>query len=239
MISLIVTGCIEQNQPVETARIRIICPTCPIDGLGYAPVTVTVFAEYPVEAQDYLWEVQRLNDMPVQRLAGRVIVITFTEPGQYTVKLQAVYRDGYVIEGKAYLFIANRWQIPSVTITIRVSDNQSGEELLICEALVPKTVTLGDEFYIHTVCVNRTQAVMEIVYLSIIADMRLIETAGELAYDRPFFYLESGQAIELRSPYRAISTGMSTLTVQVQASQGRMGGKAQAQIPILIRGGVE
>lgn len=234
------TGCIERGlleRPEERAQIKIICPTCPIEGLGYTPLTVTVFAEYPGEAQDYFWEVQMITGEIVQRLTGRVIVLTLTELGQYVILLRAVYPDGYVISGRAYLFVANPVPRPS-NILLRVPDNNSGKVLIECEILTPKTVALLSEFYIRITCVNATSDMLDYIYISVVADMKVLELdTNYFSYDRPFFYIGPQMAVGLQPIYQALSTGISVITVQVGGAQKHMGGKAHIQLPIKIEEG--
>lgn len=234
MVSL--TGCFSplQEAPVEEARIHLVCPECVTEWVGYAPLTVTVFAEYPEEALHYAWAI-RHPDGTGEALDGRVVVLRLTEPGTYEVQLRAVYEDGYVITGRTYIYVLTPREKPVSTTTVRVSD-RDGALLAECVISAPVRVMLNTQFLIHVTCQNASHEKADVIYIMILADEHLLETGKDVDYDRPFYRVPSRGIVEVSAPYKALSEGESVLRVDVHTATGKLGGDGTTRIRILIGG---
>jgi hypothetical protein len=208
--------------PPLAAQIEAICASCIDEHVGYAPLSVALFAVEP-DKGEYLWDLGDGMTYP-----GRLCKHMYDLPGRYIVTLKAQKRDGRKLvhyEAQTAFLVLEPPSLPTNQQTF-------ANELVRVTIIAPKSLAVGQEAQVRYVFT----ALKRLVYL----DVRSVPDEHLLSEQEGYFQkveISAGAVLEFSYPVRGFATGQGYIQHIVAASDGKTGMEMNERTEILIHPG--
>jgi hypothetical protein len=204
------------------AKIEAICAGCIDEHVGYAPLSVALFAVEPDQGE-YLWNFGDGTTQP-----GRLGKHTYTAPGRYVVTLKAQKRDS----GKLVRYEAQTAFLVLESPSIPINQQTFANELVRVTVIAPQSLAVGQEAQVRYVFT----ALQRLVYL----DVRSVPDEHLLSEQDGYFQkveIPAGAVLEFSYPVRGFATGQGYIQHIIIASDGKVGAEISERTPIIITKG--
>jgi hypothetical protein len=201
------------------AQIEAICAGCIDEHVGYAPLSVALFAVEP-DKGEYLWDFGDGTTQP-----GRLGKHTYTAPGRYVVTLKAQKRENRKLvryEAQTAFLILESPSLPTNQQTFT-------NELIRVTVIAPKSLAVGQEAQVRYVFI----ALKRLIYL----DVRSVPDEHLFSEQDGYFQkveIPAGAVLEFSYPVRGFATGQGYIQHIVIASDGKIGMEMNERTEILI-----
>jgi hypothetical protein len=206
--------------PPLVAKIEAVCAGCFDEHVGYAPLSVALFAVEP-DGAEYLWNFGDGTTQP-----GRLGKHTYTVPGRYVVTLKAQKRDG----GKLVRYEAQTAFLVLESPSIPTSQQTFANELVRVTVIAPKSLAVGQEAQVRYVFT----ALKRLIYL----DVRSVPDEHLFSEHDGYFQrveIPAGAILEFSYPVRGFTTGNGYIQHIIIASDGKIGAEIRERMAIIIR----
>jgi hypothetical protein len=206
--------------PPLAAKIEAVCAGCIDEHVGYAPLSIALFAVEP-DMAEYLWD---FGDGTVQH--GRLGKHTYTAPGRYVVTLKAQKRDG----GKLVRYEAQTAFLVLESPSLPANQQTFANELIRVTVIAPKSLAVGQEAQVRYVFT----ALKRLVYL----DVRSVPDEHLFSEHEGYFQrveIPAGAILEFSYSVRGFASSEGYIQHIIIASDGKTSVEIHERTNIIIR----
>jgi hypothetical protein len=226
ILIVLLVGCLppipQQSGLPLAAKIEAVCAGCIDEHVGYAPLSVVLFAAEP-DGAEYLWDLGDGTTYP-----GRFSKHVYNLQGRYIVTLRAQKRE----DGKLMRYEAQTAFLVLEPPSLPTNQQTFANELVRVTVIAPKSLAIGQEGQVRYVFT----ALKRLVYL----DVRSVPDEHLFSEHDGYFQkveIPAGAILEFSYPIRGFATGQGYIQHIIAASDGKTGVEINERTGILIRPG--
>jgi hypothetical protein len=205
--------------PSLAAQIEAMCGGCIDEHVGYAPLSVVLFAVEP-DGAEYLWDFGDGTSEP-----GRLGKHTYATPGRYIVTLKAQKHDG----GRLVRYEAQTAFLVLESPSLPTNQQTFANELVRVTVIAPKSLAIGQEAQIRYIFT----ALKRLVYL----DVRSVPDEYLFSQHDGYFQkveITAGAILEFGYLVRGFASGDGYIQHIIIASDGKASAEIHERTNIVV-----
>jgi hypothetical protein len=227
ILVVLLAGCLppipQPPGPPLAAKIEVACAGCIDEHVGYAPLSVMLFAAEP-DGAEYLWDLGDGTTYP-----GRLCKHVYDLPGRYVVTLRAQKRDD---SRKLAHYEAQTAFLVLEPPSLPTSQQTFANELVRVTVIAPKSLAVGQEAQVRYIFT----ALKRLVYL----DVRSVPDEHLFSEHDGYFQkveIPAEAILEFSYSVRGVATGQGYVQHIIVASDGKIGAEIHERTNIVVTPG--
>jgi hypothetical protein len=239
ILVVLLAGCLppipRPPKPPLAAKIEAVCAGCIDEHIGYAPLSVALFAAEP-DGAEYLWDFGDGTTQP-----GRFVKHMYNLPGRYivTLKAQKITKTRQLVRtasGMRRLEVLSRvfYEAQTSFVVLErplspVNQQTFANELVRVTVIAPKSLAVGQEAQIRYIFT----ALKRLVYL----DVRSVPDEHLFSEHDGYFQkveIPAGAILEFSYSVRGFASGDGYIQHIIIASDGKAGAEIHERTNIMV-----